>query len=336
MSKKLTIELIAQKVHSDKIESIRNLNLWGNNLDDISIIEEMPSLEIVSLSVNKIRTLRPFANLQNLRELYLRKNCIANLNEVKHLVNCENLTTLWLSENPICENKNYRTIVVGVLPQLVKLDDVMISQEERDKAIKKLRGNFEDDDEEEEQKDENEEEQYHKEYPKEEEDDYPPQKMPKKSPLKKSNYNERRNDMEEYNYNDKYNYKYSDNYEKKKSKYDDEDHYNSYQMPLKDIKRYRSQQINNNMNDYDDEEDNYKKKPPQRAIKNQLRQSQNQERYERNFQEKPSSKKVGAGNSNVLNSILLLLQELSHEQLQIVKRECDRVDNYWKYFYILI
>ena len=47
-------ELIAQKVKSDRIESIRNLNLWGSNIEDISIIEEMPSLEIVSLSVNKI------------------------------------------------------------------------------------------------------------------------------------------------------------------------------------------------------------------------------------------------------------------------------------------
>ena len=79
MSKKLTRELIALKVKSDRLESIRKLNLWGSNLEDISIIAEMPSLEIVSLSVNKIRTLKPFANLQNLKELYLRKNLISNL-----------------------------------------------------------------------------------------------------------------------------------------------------------------------------------------------------------------------------------------------------------------
>ena len=68
MSKKLTRELIAQKAKSDRLESIRKLNLWGSNLEDISIIAEMPLLEIVSLSVNKIRTLKPFANLQNLKE----------------------------------------------------------------------------------------------------------------------------------------------------------------------------------------------------------------------------------------------------------------------------
>ena len=128
MSKKLSRELIAQKVKSDRIESIRNLNLWGSNIEDISIIREMPSLEIVSLSVNKIRTLAPFANLQNLRELYLRRNLIANLNEIKYLTNCENLTVLWLSENPICDNPNYRKIVISVLPQLAKLDDIIIGK----------------------------------------------------------------------------------------------------------------------------------------------------------------------------------------------------------------
>lgn len=136
MSKKLSRELIAQKVKSDRIESIRNLNLWGSNIEDISIIEEMPSLEIVSLSVNKIRTLRPFANLQNLRELYLRRNLISNLNEIKHLTDCQNLSVLWLSENPICDNPNYRAVVICVLPQLQKLDDIAITDEERDKAEK--------------------------------------------------------------------------------------------------------------------------------------------------------------------------------------------------------
>ena len=46
MSKKLTRELIAQKVKSDRLESIRKLNLWGSNLEDISIIsdEENPNI----------------------------------------------------------------------------------------------------------------------------------------------------------------------------------------------------------------------------------------------------------------------------------------------------
>ena len=161
MSKKLSRELIAQKVKSDRIESIRNLNLWGSNIEDISIIEEMPSLEIVSLSVNKIRTLRPFANLANLRELYLRRNLISNLNEIKYLTDCQNLSVLWLSENPICDNPNYRAVVICVLPQLQKLDDIAITDAERKKAEKKIGGSMADDDDEDEQEESNNRENGH-------------------------------------------------------------------------------------------------------------------------------------------------------------------------------
>lgn len=39
----------------------------------ISIIRQMPNLEVLSLSVNKISTLADFAHCPKLRELYLRK-----------------------------------------------------------------------------------------------------------------------------------------------------------------------------------------------------------------------------------------------------------------------
>ena len=94
MSKKLTKELIVQKIRSDRLGSIKNLNLWGTNLDDVSIIKELPSLEIISLSVNKITSLKPFSGLKNLRELYLRKNMISDLNEIRYLSNCDNLNIL--------------------------------------------------------------------------------------------------------------------------------------------------------------------------------------------------------------------------------------------------
>ena len=147
MSKKLTRELIAQKAKSDRLESIKKLNLWGSNLEDVSIISEMPSLEIVSLSVNKIRSLKPFANLQNLKELYLRNNSISNLNEIKHLTECDNLTKLWLKENPICDNPNYRDVIICVLPQVQNLDDIEITSEERERAEKKLSGTYEEEEE---------------------------------------------------------------------------------------------------------------------------------------------------------------------------------------------
>ena len=134
MSKKLTREYIVMRAKTDRLQSLKNLNLWGSEIDDVSIFREMPSLEVISLSVNKIRTLKDFANMQNLRELALRKNLISDIREVKYLASCPNLRTLWLKENPISDMNNYRLNVISMLPQITKLDDIAITEEERMRA----------------------------------------------------------------------------------------------------------------------------------------------------------------------------------------------------------
>lgn len=134
MAKKLTLDLIAQRTKSDKFASIKNLNLWGNDLDDVSVIQELPNLEVLSLSVNKISTLRYFSECTKLTELYLRKNSIADLGEVQHLGDLKQLRVLWLWDNPCAEASNYRLLVIKMLPQLIKLDNTEITPEERESA----------------------------------------------------------------------------------------------------------------------------------------------------------------------------------------------------------
>ena len=289
MTKKLTRELIAQKVKSDRIESIRNLNLWGSNIEDISIIEEMPSLEVVSLSVNKIRTLRPFANLDNLRELYLRRNLISNLNEIKYLTECQNLSVLWLSENPICDNPNYRSVVICVLPQLQKLDDITITDEERDRAQKKLRGESQDDDDEDEMEDNN---------------------------------NIRDNGDNYYENNGRTNMNRNNN--NNRNKYEDDD--NDYMRPKKENQQMRRQ--NEEYNNYDDRpirsnNDIYGRKNNYKKNNNYGDNYQYKDNYDdNNYKDKKK------GNSNVLNCVISLLKELSPNELKMVKKEIDRMNNY--------
>jgi hypothetical protein len=289
MTKKLTRELIAQKVKSDRIESIRNLNLWGSNIEDISIIEEMPSLEVVSLSVNKIRTLRPFANLDNLRELYLRRNLISNLNEIKYLTECQNLSVLWLSENPICDNPNYRSVVICVLPQLQKLDDITITDEERDRAQKKLRGESQDDDDEDEMEDNN---------------------------------NIRDNGDNYYENNGRANMNRNNN--NNRNKYEDDD--NDYMRPKKENQQMRRQ--NEEYNNYDDRpirsnNDIYGRKNNYKKNNNYGDNYQYKDNYDdNNYKDKKK------GNSNVLNCVISLLKELSPNELKMVKKEIDRMNNY--------
>jgi Leucine-rich repeat (LRR) protein len=69
LGKPLTTDLVFTKTKSDSLQNIKNLNLWGNDLEDLRLIEKMPNLEVVSLSVNRINSLRDFATCQKLQVL---------------------------------------------------------------------------------------------------------------------------------------------------------------------------------------------------------------------------------------------------------------------------
>ena len=124
------------KCKTDKLSNIKNLNLWGNDLEDISIIKEMPNIEICSLSLNKIHSLKDFASLKKLSELYLRKNLISDLTEAKYLTYCPSLKVLWLWDNPIADHPLYRHYIIKLLPNLVKLDNAAVTSEEKSEAMK--------------------------------------------------------------------------------------------------------------------------------------------------------------------------------------------------------
>jgi len=115
----------------NRLDLIRNLNLWGNDLHDISVLRYMPNLEVCSLSVNSVSTLADLGNLQKLSELYLRKNKIRDLAEVLHLVNLRQLRVLWLNDNPCALLPHYRQYVLHHLPCLVKLDSQDVAEDER-------------------------------------------------------------------------------------------------------------------------------------------------------------------------------------------------------------
>ena len=57
----LTQEFIVLKTRQ-AMEQIVKLNLWGNNLSDASIVQNIPRLEILALTVNQITTLKDFQN----------------------------------------------------------------------------------------------------------------------------------------------------------------------------------------------------------------------------------------------------------------------------------
>lgn len=83
----------------------------------------MEGLQVLSLAVNKIESLKDIMNCRNLTELYMRKNRIRNLYEIKYLKNLRQLKILSLAENPMCVHPSYRLFTINQVPSLEKLDD---------------------------------------------------------------------------------------------------------------------------------------------------------------------------------------------------------------------
>lgn len=130
----LSENLILSKTKADRLTGVKNLNLWGAELSDISIVTQLINLEVLALSVNHVATLRDIAECKLLRELYLRKNDINALGEVYYLSKLPNLTTLWLSDNPCAKEPNYRLFTIRCCANLKQLDSIEVSAQERSDA----------------------------------------------------------------------------------------------------------------------------------------------------------------------------------------------------------
>jgi len=132
----LTLNLVLQKSKVDDIRRVQKLNVCAAQLTDIGCLRQAASLEILSLSLNEISDLGVLSNCQRLREVYLRRNTVRDINQVLHLTRLPYLEVLNLSDNPISRDPNYRRFVLAAIPSLERLDDVNISHEERQAAVR--------------------------------------------------------------------------------------------------------------------------------------------------------------------------------------------------------
>ncbi|XP_072173451.1 cilia- and flagella-associated protein 410-like [Diadema setosum] len=132
---KLTEGMVLAKARASDLENVKKLNCWGGGLTDVSIFRQMPNIEVISLSVNSITTLEDFSYCSNLTELYVRRNCIASLSEVWFLRSLPKLRVLWLADNPCAAGDNYRATILRILPNLHKLDNIVVTFDEVNRAL---------------------------------------------------------------------------------------------------------------------------------------------------------------------------------------------------------
>lgn len=126
----LSEEMIINRTRCKTLAEVKALNCWGSELTDVSIVQHMPQVEVLSLSVNKIASLSSFSTCPALTELYLRKNAVTDIAEISYLKGLKELKMLWLSGNPIENIPQYRLTVIRALPTLHKLDDIVVTEDE--------------------------------------------------------------------------------------------------------------------------------------------------------------------------------------------------------------
>ncbi|GAB5372259.1 hypothetical protein AAMO2058_001649600 [Amorphochlora amoebiformis] len=141
-----------------RMTQLRTLNLAFNHITDMSFVDSLTHLEILHIShnsiasfskgiprslrvltatSNRIKSLENLRGLTQLEDLWLQKNRIEDLREIRYLRTLVNLKRLVLKPNPICKRcgtaVTYRNFILAVLPQLVSLDGISASHEERER-----------------------------------------------------------------------------------------------------------------------------------------------------------------------------------------------------------
>lgn len=131
---RLSEKEVLARSHASCLANVRKLISWGSNLTDISIVREMVNLEVLNVSVNNLTSLSDLSHCPRLKELYIRKNNVSNIEEITFLKNLPQLSVLWINDNPICDTSHYRETIIRTLPNLSKLDSIVINEEEHDTA----------------------------------------------------------------------------------------------------------------------------------------------------------------------------------------------------------
>lgn len=121
-----------------ELKKLKVLSLGRNNIRKIEQLD-IPQLEQLWLSYNKIDKLTGLDKLKSLKVLYMSNNMVNSWTEIDRLANqCPELQEVVFINNPICNsaqsNQVYRYMMLQRLPKLSKLDGVPVDPEEKEEA----------------------------------------------------------------------------------------------------------------------------------------------------------------------------------------------------------
>lgn len=121
-----------------ELKNLKVLSLGRNNIRKLEQLD-LPQLEQLWVSYNKIDKLTGLDKLKNLRVLFMSNNLINSWTEIDRLANqCPELTDVLFLNNPLCNsassNQEYRYMMLQRLPKVTRLDGVPVDPDEKEEA----------------------------------------------------------------------------------------------------------------------------------------------------------------------------------------------------------
>lgn len=123
-----------------ELKKLKILSLGRNNIRKLEQLD-IPGLEQLWISYNKIDKLTGLDKLKNLKVLYMSNNLINSWSEIDRLANqCPDLVDVLFYNNPIQQSEKeeeYRIKMIMRLPKLNRLDGTFVTLAEREEAEKR-------------------------------------------------------------------------------------------------------------------------------------------------------------------------------------------------------
>ncbi|XP_026198209.1 centriolin isoform X2 [Anabas testudineus] len=136
----LNHNMIERMERLNALTQLRDLQLAHNNIQRIEGLENLSSLQHLNLSYNRIEHIPVWLGkkLHSLHTLHLQHNLITSLYEVSRLRCLSSLSELSVSGNPASSLPHSRLLLLYHLRTLHRLDDLPITQEEREHAHRRF------------------------------------------------------------------------------------------------------------------------------------------------------------------------------------------------------
>ena len=100
------------------------------------MIDCFTNLQWLDLQSNYLKTLDPcILKLTNIKTLYIQDNYISNMEEIQKLHSLPKLRNLSLHSNPLTNIPDFRLFSIALLPEIRKIDSVLVTHKERDNAL---------------------------------------------------------------------------------------------------------------------------------------------------------------------------------------------------------